>query len=68
MWLLQLGFRVRLGGIVALRVLVVILVIFAVYAVLHDPAQSADAVSSGAHHLENGLSAVGQFFNDLLAR
>lgn len=52
----------------ALRVLVVILVIFAVYAVLHDPAQSADAVSSGAHHLENGLSAVGQFFNDLLAR
>jgi hypothetical protein len=48
-------------------VIVGILIIFAIYAVLVSPEQSAGVVKAAFTQLAAGLSAVGTFFNALIA-
>jgi hypothetical protein len=50
------------------RALVVILVIFLIYAVLNDPSQSASFTGGAWDHLKSWLDSIFTFFDDLLAR
>jgi hypothetical protein len=48
--------------------LLVILVIFVIYAVITSPSQSGNVTLNAWDHLKNGVSAIGTFFNTLLGR
>lgn len=48
------------------RVLVVILVVFAIYAVWTQPNRSADVVGNGWDQVKTGASSVGDFFDRLM--
>ena len=48
------------------KVLFIILVAFAIYAVYSNPGQAADAVRSVFDALMNGLESVASFFDQLL--
>ena len=49
------------------KVIVLILVAFAIYAIFTAPNQSADAVSATWDTLKDGANAVGDFFDALIA-
>jgi hypothetical protein len=48
------------------RVLVVILVVFAIYAVWTQPTRSADVVGNGWDQVKTGASSVGDFLDRLM--
>lgn len=48
------------------RLIVIILVVFAVYAVLVSPNQSAAVVGNAWDAILSGLNSVGQFFDAIL--
>ena len=48
------------------RVLVVILVVFAIYAVWTQPNKSADVVGGGWDQVKTGATSVGNFFDRLM--
>ncbi len=50
------------------RAIVAIIVIFLIYAVLNDPGQSANTTGNAWDHVKDGISNIGTFFDDLLAR
>lgn len=50
----------------ARNIAVLIVVIFAVYAVLSSPEQSAGVVRNAGDQLASGVRSVGSFFNALL--
>jgi hypothetical protein len=52
--------RVRKG-------LLVILVIFVIYAVINDPTQSANVTGNAWDQIKSGLHSVGTFFDTLLS-
>jgi hypothetical protein len=43
-----------------------IVIVFIIYAVLHDPSDSAGTTETVWNHIKDGLSAVGTFFDELL--
>jgi hypothetical protein len=49
------------------RALLVLAVIFIIYAVINDPTQSANVTSNAWDHIKSALSAIGTFFNTLLS-
>jgi len=49
------------------RALLVLAVIFVIYAVINDPTQSANVTGNAWDHIKNGISAVGTFFNTLIS-
>jgi hypothetical protein len=49
------------------RALLVIAVIFVIYAVINDPTQSASVTGNAWDHIKNGISAVGTFFDTLIS-
>lgn len=50
------------------RVLLWILVIFAIYAIFNSPDQAADVTKAAVDGIADGLAAVGEFFDALLSR
>jgi len=50
------------------QIIVLILVAFAIYAVVNSPQQSADVVGSAWDSIKSGLSSIGDFFNALLSQ
>lgn len=51
----------------ARKVILLIILIFAVYAILNSPQQSAEVVKSAFAQLLEGLRAIGQFFDSLIS-
>jgi hypothetical protein len=49
------------------RAILILVVVFIIYAVLHDPSQSADFTSNIWGRITDGLSAIGTFFDTLLS-
>jgi hypothetical protein len=49
------------------RALLALLIIFVIYAILNSPTQAANVTSNAWDQIKEGLSAVGTFFNTLLA-
>jgi hypothetical protein len=49
------------------RALLVLAVIFVIYAVINDPTQSASVTSNAWDHIKSAISAVGTFFDALLS-
>lgn len=49
------------------KILLYVLIAFALYAVLTNPAQSADMVKASVDIVADGLGNVGNFFDALLA-
>ena len=49
------------------RALLVIAVVFVIYAVINDPTQSADVTGNAWDHIKDAISSVGTFFDSLLA-
>lgn len=50
------------------RLLLILLIVFVVYAMMKSPGHSADLVRSALGQLGNGVRAVGQFFDALLQK
>jgi hypothetical protein len=50
------------------RALVILLVIFLIYAVINDPTQAANFTSNIWNRIKDALSAVATFFDALLAK
>jgi hypothetical protein len=48
------------------RALLVIAVIFIIYAVINDPTQSASVTNNAWEHIKSAISAIGTFFDTLL--
>jgi hypothetical protein len=48
------------------RAILVILIIFVIYAVINDPTQSADKTGSIWDWLKGGIDNIGTFFDTLL--
>jgi hypothetical protein len=48
------------------RAILVILVIFLIYAVLNDPTQSAGVVGNAYDEMKQGARSIGTFFDTLL--
>jgi hypothetical protein len=48
------------------RALLVIAVIFVIYAVINDPTQSASVTGNAWDHIKTAISSVGTFFDALL--
>ncbi len=48
------------------RALLILLVVFIIYAVVNDPTQSADFTANIWDHVKDGLSSIGTFFDALL--
>ena len=48
------------------RALLVLLIIFIIYAVLNDPTQSASVTGNAWDQIKDGISAVGTFFDALI--
>jgi hypothetical protein len=48
------------------RAILVIVVIFIIYAVINDPTQSASVTGNAWDQIKNGASSVGTFFNTLI--
>jgi hypothetical protein len=48
------------------QIIILILVIFAVYAIINSPNQSADVVQSAWHRLGDAVGGIRDFFNALL--
>lgn len=49
------------------RALLVILVIFVIYAVINDPTQSAGVTGNAWDQIKSGVSSIGTFFDTLLS-
>ncbi len=49
------------------RALLVLAVIFIIYAVINDPTQSANVTGNAWDHIKDALSSIGTFFNTLLS-
>lgn len=49
------------------RALLILVVVFIVYAVIKDPTQAANATSNIWDYVKSALSAVGTFFDSLLS-
>ena len=49
------------------RALLAILIIFIIYAVLNDPTQSASVTGNAWDQIKDGVSAIGTFFDTLIA-
>ena len=49
------------------RALVVILVIFVIYAVINDPTQSANWTGNAWDRIKDAISSIGTFFDALLS-
>ena len=49
------------------RALLVIAVIFVIYAVINDPTQSASVTGNAWDHIKDGISSVGTFFDTLIS-
>lgn len=49
------------------RALLVILVIFVIYAVINDPTQSASVTGNAWDQIKSGVSSIGTFFDTLLS-
>ena len=49
------------------RALLILLVIFIIYAVINDPTEAANFTANIWGRIEDGLSAIGTFFDDLLS-
>jgi hypothetical protein len=48
------------------RVILIIVVVFIIYAVINDPTNSADVTSNAWGHIKDAISAIGTFFDDLI--
>jgi hypothetical protein len=48
------------------RALVVILVIFVIYAVINDPTQSANVTGNAWDKIKDAISSIGTFFQTLI--
>jgi hypothetical protein len=49
------------------RALVILLVVFILYAVIHDPTQAGNFTANIWGHIKDGISAIGTFFDSLLS-
>ncbi len=49
------------------RALLVILIVFLIYAVLNDPTQSAGVVGNAWDEIKGGIGSIGEFFDALMA-
>ena len=49
------------------RALLVLLVVFIIYAVVNDPNESANFTANIWDHVKDGLSSIGTFFDALLS-
>ncbi len=49
------------------RIIVIVVVIFIIYAVINDPTQAANFTSNIWNRITDGLSAIGTFFDGLLS-
>jgi hypothetical protein len=49
------------------RALVVLLVIFVIYAVINDPTQSASVTGNAWDRIKDAISSVGTFFDTLIS-
>ena len=49
------------------RALLVILIIFIIYAVINDPTQSASITGNAWDRIKDGASSIGTFFDTLIA-
>jgi hypothetical protein len=50
------------------RAILIIVVIFIIYAVINDPTQSADVTGNAWDRIKEGAGAIGTFFDQLIAR
>ena len=48
------------------RVVVIVLLVFAAYAIINSPVQSAQVVNSAFDQIMDGIRAIGRFFDVLL--
>ena len=49
------------------RALLVILIIFIIYAIINDPTQSAGVTGNAWDRIKEGISSIGTFFDTLLS-
>ena len=49
------------------RALLILLVVFIIYAVVNDPSQSGDFTANLWGHVKDGISSIGTFFDTLLS-